>query len=84
MNELRPFRDGATRCRRLGIAFGVIGLATGIPWLVFGYQRHRAQKAWKQRHGLSQVSGFELAMDRGGASFAFRVSFYSRYVSAGE
>ncbi len=52
------------RCRNFGIAFGVIGLTLGIPWLVFGYQKRREQRAWKERHGLSelQLSGDSLLL----------------------
>jgi hypothetical protein len=51
------------RCRNLGIVFGAIGLTLGIPWLVFGYHKRRAQRAWKQRHGLTALPELELTGD---------------------
>jgi hypothetical protein len=49
------------KCRNVGIVLGVIGLGIGIPWLVFGYQKRRALRAWKARHGLSALPDLELA-----------------------
>lgn len=51
------------RCRRVGLAFGIIGLAAGIPWLVFGYQKRAAQREWKKRHGLAMLPNFEFTGD---------------------
>jgi hypothetical protein len=54
---------GLRRCRNVGIVFGVLGLSLGVPWLVFGYQKRRAQRAWKQRHGLTARSELQFAGD---------------------
>jgi hypothetical protein len=56
------------RCRNLGIGVGALGLAIGVPWLVFGYRKRAALRAWKQRHGLSalpepQLAGNSLLLD---------------------
>jgi hypothetical protein len=59
------------RCRNIGIAFGALGLGLGIPWLVFGYQKRRALRAWKQRHGLTALPDLELA----GQSLLLRYRF---------
>jgi hypothetical protein len=63
------------RCRNVGLTFGVLGLALGIPWLVFGYQRRAAQKAWKKRHGLAQMPTLDLNWERGGVTFQLRTTF---------
>jgi hypothetical protein len=54
---------GLRRCRNIGIVFGVIGLSLGVPWLVFGYQKRRAQRRWKQRHGLTALPDLQFAGD---------------------
>ncbi|MET0286774.1 MAG: hypothetical protein ABW352_19995 [Polyangiales bacterium] len=59
------------RCRNLGIVFGALGLSLGIPWLVFGYQRRSAQRAWKQRHGLTQLPDVQLGFDELLLTFRF-------------
>lgn len=66
---------GLKRCRNLGIAVGVIGLAFGIPWLVFGYQHQAEQRAWKKRHGLASLPNLDLSWERDGASFQLRATF---------
>jgi hypothetical protein len=43
------------RCRNSSIAMGSIGLGLGVPLLIFGYRKRRAQRAWKQRHALSEL-----------------------------
>lgn len=63
------------RCRNLGIAVGVIGLAFGIPWLVFGYQHRADQRAWKKRHGLAEIPMLDLSWERDGATLQLRASF---------
>jgi hypothetical protein len=54
---------GLRRCRNVGIVFGVLGLSLGVPWLVFGYQKRRAQRQWKQRHGLTALPELQFAGD---------------------
>ncbi|HEX5655617.1 MAG TPA: hypothetical protein VFX59_00410 [Polyangiales bacterium] len=54
---------GQRRCRNVGIVFGVVGLGLGIPWLVFGYQKRRALRDWKQRHGLTALPELDFAGD---------------------
>jgi len=48
-------QDELRRCRNSAIVFGAIGFSIGIPSLVFGYRKRAAQRAWKQRHGLSAL-----------------------------
>jgi hypothetical protein len=63
---------GEQVCRRLSISMAVIGLAAGIPWLVFGYQKRAAQRAWRARHGLAGwVAPLHLAVQRDGASLLY-------------
>jgi hypothetical protein len=60
------------RCRNWGIGVGVVGLALGIPWLTFGYQKRRAQRAWKQRHRLMKLPELNVGFDRDSMTLGFR------------
>jgi hypothetical protein len=60
-------------CTRLSISAAILGLAAGIPWLVFGYQKRVAQRAWRARHGLAHwIAPLHLAAQRDGASLFYQ------------
>jgi hypothetical protein len=60
-------------CTRFSISMAVLGLVAGVPWLVFGYQKRAAQRAWRARHGLAQwLAPLHLAVQSDGASLLYQ------------
>jgi hypothetical protein len=60
-------------CTRFSISMAALGLAAGIPWLWFGYQKRAAQRAWRARHGLAHwLAPLHLVVQREGASLLYQ------------
>jgi len=66
-------------CVRTAIAFASITFLVGVPLLVAGYRQRARYMAWRDRHGLSGLSG--LSLEVGGLdarplpALSYRASF---------
>lgn len=58
-------------CRNSSIVLGTVGFGLGLPLLIVGYRKRRAQRAWKERHGLGELAP-SLRVDRDSIVFGLR------------